>query len=54
MATSIISTVVSSTSVMVEEDVGVVMVVVREGKMSFLVVLVLPLYVFGCSIGHRM
>ncbi len=54
MAASMILTAVSSTAVIVGEGMGVVMVVMVKRKMSFLIILVLLLYVLGHSIGHRM
>ena len=53
MATLIISMAVSSVAMIVGEDVGVVMVVVREKGMSFLAVLPFLLYILGHSISHR-
>ncbi len=54
IAVSIISTAVSSMAVIVGEDTGVVMVVVEERDILFVLFLPFFLYVFGCSISHRM
>ena len=53
MAASMISTVVSSSAVIVGEEIGVDMVVVVEGWMFFFVVAIRPLYILGCSFSHR-
>src|SRR6266702_2714858 len=48
-----ISTVVSSTAVIVGDGVEVVIVVMGRERMLLFVILALLLYVFGCSVGHR-
>src|SRR6266702_1898019 len=53
IAASIISTAVSSASVMVGVVVGVVMLVVGRGRCRFFAEVVVFLYIFWCSIGHR-
>ena len=53
MAALIILMTVSLVAMIVGEDVGVVMVVVREKGMSFLAVLPFLLYILGHSISHR-
>src|SRR6266571_2312607 len=54
MAVSMISTAVSSASVIIGVVMGVVMVVREERGCWFLVGVVVLLYVFRRSIGHRM
>jgi len=48
-----ILTVVSLTAVIVGDGVEVVIVVMGRERMLLFVILALLLYVFGCSIGHR-